>query len=180
MVTLAPGIILMLEAQLKASTTSSTAIRRIALQADSVQAEYNLATALEAKGDIDGAVTSFQTVLKIQPGDARAHAGLASALERKGDSAGALAQYETALSLAPRDSEIRAGHDTLVKRIQSGVDNPSPGSGRSQTVEPGFDGRLCSRPACSSNSPVSKCRLAWHFHGTFSALRERLGLPGCR
>lgn len=101
----------------------------ISLQAACCQAQYNLATALEAKGDIDGALADFQKVVKTRPGDARAHAGLASALERKGDSASALLQYQTALSLAPQDSEIRAGHDTLVKRIQSGVDSPNAGSG---------------------------------------------------
>lgn len=90
------------------------------------EAQYNLATALELKGNLDAAIAGFHQALTASPNDVRAHCALAGALERKGDLGGALQQYAIAVKLAPQDPTIRANYDRLAK--SSSAQNMGSGS----------------------------------------------------
>src|SRR6185312_10847455 len=67
----------------------------------SVEARSNLASALQADGDVDGAVALLEQVVRDRPSDPALHNNLANALRAAGDDARACEEYLAALALAP-------------------------------------------------------------------------------
>jgi serine/threonine-protein kinase len=70
----------------------------LAVRPDSPGAYVNLGNALQAKGDLSGAVAAFRKAIDLQPGYAMAHTNLGNALQAKGDLAGAIATSRKAIS----------------------------------------------------------------------------------
>ena len=73
----------------------------VRLAPSSVEARSNLASALQADGDVDGAVALLQQVVRDRPDDPALHNNLANALRAAGDDEGACQAYLAALALAP-------------------------------------------------------------------------------
>lgn len=67
----------------------------------SVEARSNLAGALQADGDVEGAVALLEQVVRDRPSDPALHNNLANALRAAGDDARACEEYLAALALAP-------------------------------------------------------------------------------
>lgn len=62
---------------------------------------YNLGLALQAEGDLDGAIQNFQDAIRINPFLADSHNNLGAALQVKGYLASAIQEYQTALRINP-------------------------------------------------------------------------------
>jgi protein O-mannosyl-transferase len=62
---------------------------------------YNLGAALARKGELDDAIKSYNTALKIDPDYVKAYYNLGNALARKGDAETAIYNYRKALQLNP-------------------------------------------------------------------------------
>ncbi|HEX5961556.1 MAG TPA: tetratricopeptide repeat protein [Rhodanobacteraceae bacterium] len=75
--------------------------RAIRLAPGNLEARSNLASALLAEGDADGAVSLLQQAVQARPGDPALHNNLANALRAAGDDAGARKAYLAALAVAP-------------------------------------------------------------------------------
>ncbi len=72
-------------------------------QPDEPGARRALGAALQAQGDLDGAVAEYRELLRLKPGDADGHAALGMALCEKQDWKGAVAEDREALRLKPGD-----------------------------------------------------------------------------
>lgn len=66
------------------------------------RAHANLGTALQAEGDLPGAVAEYRKAIAIFPGEASVHSDLGSALERMNDLTGAAAALTEAIRLYPK------------------------------------------------------------------------------
>jgi tetratricopeptide (TPR) repeat protein len=62
---------------------------------------YNLGAALASKGELDDAIKSYNTALKIDPDYVKAYYNLGNALARKGDAKAAIYNYHKALQIKP-------------------------------------------------------------------------------
>lgn len=62
---------------------------------------FNLAVALQERGDTEAAIAEYRAALRLLPGFAEAHSNLGTVLASKGDHPGALAEYQEALRLDP-------------------------------------------------------------------------------
>jgi tetratricopeptide (TPR) repeat protein len=70
----------------------------LAVRPDSPGVYVNLGRALQAKGDLSGAVAAFRKAIALQPGYAMAHTNLGNALQAQDDLAGAIATYRQAIA----------------------------------------------------------------------------------
>ncbi|TAN07892.1 MAG: tetratricopeptide repeat protein [Rhodanobacteraceae bacterium] len=73
----------------------------VRLAPDSVEARSNLAGALQADGDVDGAVALLEQVVRDRPSDPALRNNLANALRAAGDDERARGEYLAALAIAP-------------------------------------------------------------------------------
>jgi tetratricopeptide (TPR) repeat protein len=73
----------------------------IALDPDSVDANYNLGVVYSNKGMHDESIAAYNRVITINPGHAQAHNNLGSAYEKKGMADKALSEYEKAAAADP-------------------------------------------------------------------------------
>jgi serine/threonine-protein kinase len=76
----------------------------LAVRPQAVAVYNNLGNALQAQGDLAGAIASHRQAIAIDPKDAHAHNNLGTALQAQGDLAGAIAQYQEAIALDPKDA----------------------------------------------------------------------------
>jgi general secretion pathway protein A len=70
---------------------------------------HNLAHALQATGDLNGAAAEYRQALRLGPTHAESHIGLASVLLEKGNFDGALAEFQAAARLKPDDPRAHYG-----------------------------------------------------------------------
>lgn len=75
---------------------------RLATDSATVQAFYGLY--LQRQGEIEQAISAFQTALRLEPGQAAWWAALAGAYEQEGDLITALSYYQKAAALTPRET----------------------------------------------------------------------------
>ena len=75
------------------------------------------ATALRAKGDLDGAIAEYREALRLNPNNALAHNGLGFALEKKGDLRGALEEYRAATALDPKNANFKQNYERLLPQV---------------------------------------------------------------
>lgn len=73
----------------------------------SAVAHYNLASALNSRGLVDGAIEEYQTAIRIQPA-AVAYTGLGAAYQAKGLLTEAAEQYAQAVRLQPGDADAHS------------------------------------------------------------------------
>ncbi len=71
---------------------------------DSPFLHFQQGYALNAKGDLDGAIASYKKAIELDPKNAPAHSNLGVALRAKGDLAGAIASYKKAIELSPKNA----------------------------------------------------------------------------
>ena len=89
----------------------------LGLEADNVEAQAGLGSALLAQGDLPGAISQFRKALESKPDYAAAHYNLAIAFETGRDLKAAAQEYRAAYQLDPHDPAIRSalrrseGHD---------------------------------------------------------------------
>ena len=79
------------------------AARAIAVTQGNFVMEFNLAKALEAQGQLEGARGHYEEAVRLSPGRAVFHASLAALLVRQGRLDEGIARYRTALALDPRN-----------------------------------------------------------------------------
>jgi Flp pilus assembly protein TadD len=70
-----------------------------------IEARFALAKALFARGDMDGARSEFEAVIKQAPGRADALNGLGLTFLRQGQTSQAIVQFDQALELKPDFTE---------------------------------------------------------------------------
>ncbi len=83
---------------------------------DDAAARYNLGTALEALGQLDGAVASYRRALEIKPDFAEAHCNLGAVLQALGQLDGAAASYRRALEIKP---DLADAHNNLGSALEA-------------------------------------------------------------
>ncbi len=79
-----------------------------------MNARYNLARALAASGDLNGAAAAFEAVLAQQPDDGGAQAGLGTVYFRQQKIAPALECFRKAARIDPGNADIQANLGTLL------------------------------------------------------------------
>jgi Flp pilus assembly protein TadD len=79
-----------------------------------LNAHYNLARALAATGDLDGAAREYAAFLTAKPDDAGAQAGLGTILFHQRRFTEALGHFREAARLDPKDADIEANLGTLL------------------------------------------------------------------
>jgi tetratricopeptide (TPR) repeat protein/tRNA A-37 threonylcarbamoyl transferase component Bud32 len=84
----------------------AVAFRRVAvgLRPGNATAHTNLGLALQAQGEVKGAIACYTKALTLDPKFAPAHTNLGTALYDKGDVKGAIACYKKALRIDPKDA----------------------------------------------------------------------------
>jgi tetratricopeptide (TPR) repeat protein len=75
------------------------------LRSRSPGTHVNLGNALEAKGDLDGAIRCYQRAIDLDPRYAEPHYNLGLALKTKGDRDGAICCYQKAIDLDPKHAQ---------------------------------------------------------------------------
>jgi tetratricopeptide (TPR) repeat protein len=73
-----------------------------------LQAHLALGNALEHKGDLEGAIMEYRTVIKRRKKSPEAHYSLGHTLQAKGDLEGAIVEYRTAISQRPNYPEAQS------------------------------------------------------------------------
>ena len=68
---------------------------------DDATPHFNRAVELHKKGDLDGALTEYRTVLRLNPNEVEAHYNLGNALKALGRKADAREEFTKALGLLP-------------------------------------------------------------------------------
>jgi serine/threonine protein kinase/Flp pilus assembly protein TadD len=76
----------------------------LAAKRESAAAHTNLGVVLAEKGDLDGAIRSYQEAARLDPTLALAYYNLGNALRQKGDRAGAIHHFYEAIRLDPTDA----------------------------------------------------------------------------
>ena len=104
----------------------------ITLGQDSLITHFNLALALQQRGQIDPAIEQFRHVLRIRPDDFQAHRNLAGALMRQGRIEEAETHFRQAIALKPAQVRIYVNwsngllvHNRVVEaivRLRQGLD----------------------------------------------------------
>ncbi len=89
----------------------------LACTTDNLIAQNDLGDALVQQGQLEEAITRFQTALQIKPGYAEAHYNLGNALVQQGKAAEAIVQYQLAVQDKPTYVEARNNlANTLIKQ----------------------------------------------------------------
>jgi Flp pilus assembly protein TadD len=78
---------------------------------------FNLASALESKGDREGAIGELRETVRIRPNFASAHAELGQLLAKEGHSAEALAELRIAVALRPGDADAHLRLGTALGQL---------------------------------------------------------------
>jgi tetratricopeptide (TPR) repeat protein len=104
------GMVLKNQRPARAEEAARHLTAALALRSDSPGVFLNLGNALNAKGDVEGAVRCYQAALRIDPNYAPAHDALGIALNAKGDAEGAIREYRLALDLDPK---LASAHSNL-------------------------------------------------------------------
>lgn len=73
----------------------------------SAMAHNNLASVLNTKEDLPGAIRHFQETLRLDPGQAQSHANLGATLQKQGKLDQAIEHYRRAVELKPTLAEVR-------------------------------------------------------------------------
>jgi eukaryotic-like serine/threonine-protein kinase len=94
--------VLLCEVKHDAGAAAEAFRQAIQLDPENAPAHYNLANALEAKGQDDEAIAEYREAIRLDPGDAQARSNLGVALARRGELDGAIAEYREAIRLNPR------------------------------------------------------------------------------
>ena len=94
--------VLLCEVKHDAGAAAEAFRQAIQLDPENAPAHYNLANALEAKGQDDEAIAEYREAIRLDPGDARMRSNLGVALARRGELDGAIAEYRLAIRLNPR------------------------------------------------------------------------------
>ena len=81
--------------------------RAVAVTDGNYVMHFNLGLALDAQGDLPGALASYAEAVRLRPDLASFRVNHAAALARSGGVADAVAEYETAMRLDPRDPAAR-------------------------------------------------------------------------
>jgi Flp pilus assembly protein TadD len=76
---------------------------------DNYLAHYNLAIALDKKGQTDDAIRQYQETIRVKPDQTVAHYNLGVALDKTGQIDDAIRQYEEAIRLKPDRAETHNG-----------------------------------------------------------------------
>jgi len=84
----------------------------------SAMAHCDLASALKAKGDLDGAIAEYRAALRLQPDNAAEHCDLGHLLWTKGDRKAAFEEFRKAHRLAPNDPTIRQVYYNLMLLLE--------------------------------------------------------------
>lgn len=87
--------------------SETLARRAIAVTSGNYVMHFNLALALDERGDLPGALASYAEAVRLRPDLAGFRVNHAAALARSGRVAEACAEYETAMRLDPRDPAAR-------------------------------------------------------------------------
>jgi tetratricopeptide (TPR) repeat protein len=87
----------------------------VGLRPSNAPAHYNLGLALQAQGDVKGAIACYHKALQLDPKLANAHNNLGNALQAQGDLKGAIAHYKKALALDPK---LALPHNNLGSALQ--------------------------------------------------------------
>jgi tetratricopeptide (TPR) repeat protein len=82
--------------------------RAIALDPKKAKAHNNLGNALQAKGDLDGAIAAYRKAIALDPNDAERRYNLGNALLAKGDLDGAIGTYRRAIALDPKHAKAHS------------------------------------------------------------------------
>jgi Flp pilus assembly protein TadD len=77
----------------------------IRLEPSSVEAQFNLARALQLRGSLDLAIRHFREAARLAPRDDSVLVGLANALQDQGDTARAAATFRRAIAINPNGAE---------------------------------------------------------------------------
>jgi tetratricopeptide (TPR) repeat protein len=88
----------------------------VGLRPGNAPAHLNLGNALQAQGDLAGAIACFKRALDLDPEFTLAHNNLGIALRAQGDLAGAIACYKRTLKLAP---ELAPAHNNLGTALEA-------------------------------------------------------------
>jgi tetratricopeptide (TPR) repeat protein/serine/threonine protein kinase len=76
----------------------------LALSSESPGVHVNLGRALEATGDLDGAIAEYRKAIELKSDYSAPHSNIASALTAKGLKDEAITEYRTAIELDPKDA----------------------------------------------------------------------------
>ncbi|WP_143393426.1 serine/threonine-protein kinase [Fimbriiglobus ruber] len=82
----------------------------------------NLAGALEANNEPDGAIAAYREAIRLHPNESSTHSLLANCLSIKGDQDRAIAEYREAMRLDPRNRNFGL-RETLAELLRSKGDN---------------------------------------------------------
>jgi tetratricopeptide (TPR) repeat protein len=77
----------------------------VAIRPHCASAHNNLGNALQARGDVAGAIAAYRQAIVLNPSDAGTHSNLGTALVAAGDVAGAITAYRKALAIRPQFAE---------------------------------------------------------------------------
>lgn len=92
--------------------------RAVGLAPKHFDANFSLARALFASGDLEGAIRYFRQAIAIRPDHGQARFFFATALERRGDDASAIAEYRELLRRDPRSFDGRLGLGILLIKTE--------------------------------------------------------------
>ena len=99
--------------------------RALQIEPNSADSHYNLANALQEKGDLTAAIASYHRALQFQPDSVEAHNNLGAAYIEKGDLTAAIECYNRALQIKPDAAEA---HHNLGNALQDCYGALQPGS----------------------------------------------------
>jgi tetratricopeptide (TPR) repeat protein len=86
----------------------------VGLRPGNAVAHSNLGLALQAQGDLKGAIACYKKALDLDPKDSLTHTNLGTVLQARGDLQGAIACYYKALELNPKDAYAHANLGTAL------------------------------------------------------------------
>jgi serine/threonine-protein kinase len=86
----------------------------VGLRPANAPAHSNLGTALQAQGDVQGAIACYKRAIELDPKHVTAHYNLGKAIFEGGDVKGAIACYHKALDLDPKDAYAHCNLGTVL------------------------------------------------------------------
>ncbi len=114
----------------------SAAVR---LKPDLVEGQYNLGTALQELGRLDGAVAQYRKTIQLSPRHARAYCNLGNALRQQGRLEEAEHSYAEAIRLEPDLALAHSGRGRLLQ-VQGRLEEALRSCETAVRLDPGFAG----------------------------------------